>query len=231
MVFTRILRGPELAGEIAGDRLERRLGRSHPVVDRPGDPGVEGERDDRAAGFGHQWRERRRERLQRVAAHVEGGAHRAPRRLEEAAAEAVRRARSRSRGRPRRRRPSALRTCSATACTWATSVTSISSTSGTGLSRCALLRVRLIALPNEVSTTSAPAACAAAAIAKAMLLGVSTPVTTMRLPRRRSCSGVDGFSVLTGDVPYKARTGSAVTQQRSRASPRATRACPPGCRR
>ena len=55
--------------------------------------------------------------------------------------------------------------------------------------------------------TSAPAACADAAIAKAMLLGVSTPVTRIRLPLRRPGAGVVGIWVLTGDVRYKAWLG------------------------
>ena len=38
--------GPEVVREVARDRLERRLGDAHPVVDRPGDRGVEVEADD-----------------------------------------------------------------------------------------------------------------------------------------------------------------------------------------
>ena len=42
--------GPEVPGQVAGERLERRLGHAHPVVDRPGHGGVEVEADHRGAG-------------------------------------------------------------------------------------------------------------------------------------------------------------------------------------
>ena len=47
--FTRMPSGPELAGQVAGRRLEGRLGHPHPVVGGPGHGGVEVEADDRAA--------------------------------------------------------------------------------------------------------------------------------------------------------------------------------------
>src|SRR5205807_9421666 len=74
--------------------------------------------------------------------------------------------------------PQVSRTRAAAASTWVPSVTSISNTSGGGERRWALRRVRLMALPNDVRSTSAPARWLAAAMAYAMLLGVSTPVTS-----------------------------------------------------
>ncbi len=79
----------ELACEIPHDCLERRFRRTHPVIHRPCNACVEGERDDRSTGYRHQRRERRRQRLQRVAAHVKCGADRAPRSFEKAATEAI----------------------------------------------------------------------------------------------------------------------------------------------
>jgi hypothetical protein len=70
---------------------------------------------------------------------------------------------------------------SRTARTWSGSLTSISSTSAGVASRLALRSVRLMALPNDVSTTSAPSSWAALATAKAMLCGVKTPVISRRL--------------------------------------------------
>ena len=46
--LTRMPRGPEVARQVARDRLERRLRDAHPVVGRPGDRGVEVEPDDAA---------------------------------------------------------------------------------------------------------------------------------------------------------------------------------------
>ena len=43
---------PEVARQVARRRLERRLGHAHPVVDRPGDRGVEVEPDDARALLG-----------------------------------------------------------------------------------------------------------------------------------------------------------------------------------
>ena len=51
--------GAEVAGEVARGGLQGRLGHAHPVVRRPGDGGVEGQPDDRAArdpsAAGRRW--------------------------------------------------------------------------------------------------------------------------------------------------------------------------------
>ena len=51
--LTRTPSGAQVAGQVAGRRLERGLGHAHPVVGRPGLGGVEVEADDRPA-VGHQ---------------------------------------------------------------------------------------------------------------------------------------------------------------------------------
>ena len=61
-------------------------------------------------------------------------------------------------------------------------VTSSSTTSGSVGSRRAARWVRLIARPNDVSTTSAPSSCARRATENAIDASLSTPVTRMRLP-------------------------------------------------
>src|SRR5207244_5250251 len=55
-------------------------------------------------------------------------------------------------------------------------------TAGSDGRRRAARRVRLIARPNEVSTTSAPCSCASRATENAIDESLRTPVTRMRLP-------------------------------------------------
>ena len=79
---------PEVARQIARDRLERRLGDAHPVVDRPRHGGVEVESDD-ARAAGHQRCERTGQRLEREGAGLERLRRRLRRRGHEATAERV----------------------------------------------------------------------------------------------------------------------------------------------
>ena len=87
--------GAEVAGQIARDGLQGRLGDAHPVVRGPGDRGVEVEADDagasrtRAVGGAHQRFERPGERLQRVGAGLERGARARARGADEVAAESI----------------------------------------------------------------------------------------------------------------------------------------------
>ena len=79
----------EVAREVPRDRLERGLGHAHPVVDRPRDPGVEIERDDRAPVLLHVGEHPRRDRLQREGARLDRGRDALPRGVQEVPAERV----------------------------------------------------------------------------------------------------------------------------------------------
>ena len=82
----------EVPGEVAADRLERRLRHAHPVICGPRQSGIEVETDDRtAARLAHQRREPDRQALEAVSADVQRDRYVLPRRIEEAAAEATRR--------------------------------------------------------------------------------------------------------------------------------------------
>ena len=170
--------GPEVAGEVAGGRLERRLRHAHPVVDRPRLGVVEVEADDRAAAL-HQRQRRDRQRLQRVRRHLQGDRRRPPTVRRGTRRRGTTPARTRSRA-PRRRacrrrrrrapaRSSLLVTSSSTSC----------ASSG---SRRAARVVRLMIRPNDVSTTSAPCSWATRAIENAIDSLFNTPVTRIRLP-------------------------------------------------
>ncbi len=98
-------------------------------------------------------------------------------------------------------RSSSLVTSSSTICT-----------SGVG-SRRAVRSVRLIARPNEVSTTSAPCSCASRAVENAIDASLSTPVTRMRLP----CSSIG--------VPRRSGSERADSERRVGVAPR-----PAACR-
>ena len=129
---TRLTRMPlraEVAREVARGRLQRGLGDAHPVVDRPGDAGVEVEADDRPAVSGisgvtavARSRSETAETWNAVCGALDG-------RGEEARRRARRAARRRSRAARRRRRPSASSSASVSAAKWSGSVTSSSSTS------------------------------------------------------------------------------------------------------
>ena len=126
----------------------------------------------------HQRPARDRERLQRVRRDLQRDRDVFPRRGEEAAAEARLRRERRSRAARRRagRRPARRARRDRAA-----SVTSSSTIVGSVGSRRAARCVRLIARPNEVSTTSAPSSCARCATENAIDASLSTPVTRMRL--------------------------------------------------
>ena len=78
----------EVTRQVARDRLERGLRHSHPVVDRPGDRGVEVHAHEAAAVL-HQRRDRPGQRLERVRARAEGQLGRLGRRGHEVAAQGV----------------------------------------------------------------------------------------------------------------------------------------------
>ena len=79
----------EVAREVARGRLERGLGHAHPVVDRPGDRGVEVHPDDARALLGVEVGEGDGERLERERARLERGDRALGRRGQELAAERV----------------------------------------------------------------------------------------------------------------------------------------------
>ena len=79
----------EVAREVARGRLQRGLGDAHPVVDRPGDLGVEVEPDDRRALLREEVGEPDGQRLQRERRGLERGDRALDRRVEEVAAERV----------------------------------------------------------------------------------------------------------------------------------------------
>ena len=79
---------PEVTRQIPRDRLERRLGHPHPVVDGPGHAGVEVHPHDAPATV-HQRLDRRGQRLERERAGLEGGGRALGRRGHEAAAQRV----------------------------------------------------------------------------------------------------------------------------------------------
>ena len=154
--------GPEVARKIAGDRLERRLGDAHPVIDRPGDGRVEVEPDD-ARAAGHQRGQRGGDRLQREGARLEGvhralswsGHELAPERVLGRERDRVQDAvdppqRALQLGSDQRLRSSG----------WLTSSSSTSTGSG---SRWAARSVIRRTRPKLVSSTSAPSACARSA--------------------------------------------------------------------
>ena len=87
--FTRTPRGPEVARQVARGGLERGLGHAHPVVDGPGDGGVEVHADDARALVRVEVGERDGERLERERARLERGDRALRRGGEEAAAEGV----------------------------------------------------------------------------------------------------------------------------------------------
>ena len=76
-------RAPQVAGQVPGRGLERRLRDPHPVVDRPGEAGVEGQTDD-AAAAGHHRQCRCRNGLEGVGADMQRRGHVLPRRVHEA---------------------------------------------------------------------------------------------------------------------------------------------------
>ena len=80
---------PEVARQVARRGLQRRLRDAHPVVDRPGDRGVEVEPDEARALLGVEVGERHRQRLERVRARAERHLGALGRRLEEVAAQRV----------------------------------------------------------------------------------------------------------------------------------------------
>ena len=79
----------EVPGEVTGHGFEPRLRDPHPVVDRPREPPVEIEADDRAAVLLHQRQQSHRDRLQRVGARLDRGRNALPRGVEEVPAEGV----------------------------------------------------------------------------------------------------------------------------------------------
>ena len=182
--FTRIPCGPEVAGQVARDRLERRLGDAHPVVDRPGDGRVEVEPDDRAAAV-HQRHAaprpapstRTRSSGTRPARSPPGWSGTSPR--------ARPRARTRSRAARRRPRPSASRNWSTSGVAVAGLLTSSSSTS-TGVlgSRCAARSVIRLARPKLGQHDLGPSRCALLRAWNAIESFVMTPVISRRLPAR-----------------------------------------------
>ena len=90
---TRLERTParaEVARQVAVDRLQRRLGDAGPVVGRPRHAGVEVQADDaRRLAALEQRQQRRRQRLHRERARLEGGDRRGARGAQELAAERV----------------------------------------------------------------------------------------------------------------------------------------------
>ena len=74
---------PQVACQVARDGLEPGLGNPHPVVDGPGDAGVEVERDDGASRGFHQRQEAHRQLLERERAGLHRRRHRFPGRVEE----------------------------------------------------------------------------------------------------------------------------------------------------
>ena len=181
--------GPEIPGEVAGQRLERRLGHAHPVVDGPRHGGVEVEphhgRAGPAVGAGgrEQGTERLDQGLQGVRGDVQGDLDLIPVGPEDVAPEALRR------GVPDGVEQSVesvppFRELAAAVASWSGRVTSISSTSAGPGSFRAVRRVRESPRPAPLSTTSAPSCWAERATAKAREASVSTPVTRMRFPSR-----------------------------------------------
>ena len=78
--------GPEVAGQVAVGRLQRRLGHAHPVVRRPRDGRVEGHAHDRRAAR-HQRPAGHGQRLEGVRRDLDRLRHVGPRALEELAAQ------------------------------------------------------------------------------------------------------------------------------------------------
>ncbi len=184
--LTRMPCGPEVAGEVARHRLERRLGHAHPVVERPrGVVVVEVEPDDRRRP---------------------GPSAAARRRSAPSASTPRPAARSTTSSHGASRNPPPRHDSGANASEWTTPssfpptlpasaarssslVTSSSTicTSGVGR-RLAVRSVRRITRPNELSTTSAPCSCATRAVENAIDASLSTPVTRMRLPSSSTVS-------------------------------------------
>ena len=159
--FTRMPCGPEVAGEVARGRLERGLRDAHPVVDRPGDwrrCRSRGRRSSRRRSISGSARDR--ERLQRVRRHLQRDGDVVPRRVEEAAAEArLGREADRVQHAVELAADVARRARRGASASVTSSSTISGSASGAAWRRAA---VRLIARPNDVSTTSAPCSCASA---------------------------------------------------------------------
>ena len=140
---TRTPARAQVAGQVAVDRLQRGLGHAHPVVDRPGDGGVEVEADDRAAAL--RALEQRQQRRRRAPSARTRSCGRRARRDSGGVSGSSRRARPRGRRRSRagrrRARPQRSSRSAATASRCAGSLTSSSSTSGSVGSRRAMRSV------------------------------------------------------------------------------------------